>query len=98
MDTRTDWDIALRHEEPVVVHGETVPLLAEHEQVVAYVRRHAGRELLVVVNASSEDGVVADLPDADAWADAELVLTNRDAPSHRGFVLAPWEARVHRRG
>lgn len=89
--------IALRHAEPVVVHGETVPLLEDHDQVVAYLRRHEGRELLVVVNASSEDGVVADVPDAEAWAGSELVISNRATPSQDGFVLGPWEARVHRR-
>ncbi len=89
--------ISLRHEEPVVVHGVTEPVLADHEQVVAFVRRHEGRELLVVVNASSEGGVVADVPDAEAWASSELVLSNTGRTAAAGFVLGPWEALVHRR-
>ncbi len=91
--------IALRHEDPVVAHGDFALLLREHEQVHAFVRRLDGRELLVVANLSSEDGVVADVPDAAGWAASELVLTNADGlPQEGRIVLGPWEARVHRRG
>ena len=91
--------IALRHEDPVVAHGDFTLLLREHEQVHAFVRRLDGRELLVVANLSSEDGVVADVPDAAGWAASELVLTNADGlPQEGRIVLGPWEARVHRRG
>jgi hypothetical protein len=37
------------------------------------------------------------VPDAEAWAGSELVISNRATPSQDGFVLGPWEARVHRR-
>ncbi|HET8970435.1 MAG TPA: alpha-amylase family glycosyl hydrolase, partial [Candidatus Nanopelagicales bacterium] len=91
--------VALRHEEPVVVHGDFTLLLPDHEQVYAFLRRLDGRELLVVANLSGKDGVEVDLPDAGVWAAAELVLGNagRPEPSDR-IVLAPWEARVLRRG
>ena len=91
--------VTLRHEEPVVVHGDFTLLLPDHELVYAFLRRLGGRELLVVANLSGKDGVEVDLPDAKAWAAAELVLGNagRPEPSDR-IVLAPWEARVLRRG
>ncbi len=91
--------IALRHEDPVVAHGDFTLLLREHEQVHAFVRRLDGRELLVVANMSGEDGVVAEVPDAAAWAASELVLGNAGTPAETDrIVLGPWEARVHRRG
>jgi oligo-1,6-glucosidase len=91
--------VALRHEEPVVVHGDFTLLLPEHEQVYAFLRRLEGRELLVVANLSGKDGVEVDVPDAGAWASAELVLGNAGPPeSSDRIVLAPWEARVLRRG
>jgi oligo-1,6-glucosidase len=91
--------VALRHEEPVVVHGDFTLLLPEHEQVYAFLRRLEGRELLVVANLSGKDGVEVDVPDAGAWAAAELVLGNAGHPEASDrIVLAPWEARVLRRG
>ena len=66
--------VTLRHEEPVVVHGDFTLLLPDHELVYAFLRRLGGRELLVVANLSGKDGVEVDLPDAKAWAAAELVL------------------------
>jgi oligo-1,6-glucosidase len=91
--------VALRHDEPVVAHGDFTILLREHEQVHAFLRRLDGCELLVVANMSSDDGVVADLPDAAEWAASELVLTNAGTPREQDrIVLGPWEARVHRRG
>ena len=91
--------VALRHEEPVVVHGDFTHLLPDHEHLYAFLRRLDGRELLMVANLSGEDGVVADVPDAQAWAASELVLSNAGEPAERDrIVLGPWEARVHRRG
>ncbi len=90
--------VALRHEEPVVAHGDFTLLLREHEQVYAFLRRLDGRELLVVANLSGEGDVVADVPDAAGWAASELVLSNAGTPEEQGrIVLGPWEVRVHRR-
>ena len=73
--------IELRHQEPVVVHGDfaTVPL--DDDRVHAFVRRLDGRELLVVANLSSDDALEAAVPDAAEWADAELVLSNAGQPA-----------------
>ena len=93
--------IALRHEEPAVVHGSFRMLLPDHEQVYAFVREHDGTRLLVVANLSSDDQVKPDLAaageDVGAWAGAELVLEVGAGPSATVDVpLGPWEARVHR--
>jgi oligo-1,6-glucosidase len=87
--------IALRHDEPVVANGDFTMLLADDPQVYAFTRRLGDAELLVVVNVSSRPAA-ADVPDAAAWARAELLLSNvaSDASS---LVLEPWEARVHKR-
>ena len=44
--------IELRHAEPVVAHGDFTMLLADHEQVYAFIRRHGATELLVLGNFS----------------------------------------------
>ena len=91
--------VALRHEEPLVVHGDfaTVPL--DDDRVHAFVRRLDGRELLVVANLSSDDALEAAFPEATAWAASELVLgTGCELAADDRFVLGPWEARVYRRG
>jgi len=46
------------------------------------------------VSGEAASGAV--IPDAEAWAAAELVLTNAE-PEPRGLELGPWEARVYRR-
>jgi oligo-1,6-glucosidase len=90
--------IALRHDDPVVAHGDFTMLLPEHEQVYAFERRLGDRRLLVVANLSDHDGVVADVPEAAEWAAAELVLGNAGEPAdHDRIVLGPWEARILRR-
>ena len=83
--------IALRHEDPVVAHGDFTLLVPDHEQVFAFSRRLDTTELVVVVNFSSAP---AELPDSLArrCADAQPVLGDRD-----DRVLRPWESRVRRR-
>ena len=89
--------IALRHDEPVVAHGDFTMLLAADAVVYAFTRRLDDAELLVLGNFSAEP-VTADVPSAAEWAAAELVLANYapydDAPA---LVLRPWESRVYRR-
>jgi oligo-1,6-glucosidase len=89
--------IALRHDEPVVAHGDFTMLLARDPVVYAFTRRLADVELLVLGNFSAEPAT-ADLPSAAEWAAAQLLLANYppydDAPA---LVLRPWEARVYRR-
>lgn len=89
--------IELRHTEPVVAHGDFTMLLADDERVYAFTRRLDGVELLVVANLSSQ-AALAPVPDAAAWARAELLLGNCGEPASRDeLLLQPWEARIHRR-
>ncbi|MEX5256499.1 DUF3459 domain-containing protein, partial [Kocuria arenosa] len=88
--------IALRHTEPVVALGDFTMLVPHHEQVYAFTRRLGEVELLVLCNVSGEEGGV-DLPDAAAWAGTEVLLGNLSGGPADVTVLAPWEARVHRR-
>jgi oligo-1,6-glucosidase len=83
--------IALRHEEPAVVHGDFTLVLPDHDQLFAFTRRHGDVELLVVANFS---GRAAELPGvlADRWRASELLVGDHDDAS-----LRPWESRVHRR-
>ena len=55
--------IALRHDEPVVAHGDFTMLLADDAVVYAFTRRLDDVELLVLGNFSSEP-VTADVPSA----------------------------------
>jgi len=86
--------IELRHAEPAVAHGDFTMLLPHDEQVYAFTRGYEDVELLVVVNMSA-DRVTPDVPEAEQWATAELLLGNLDPGE--GLELAPWEARVYRR-
>jgi oligo-1,6-glucosidase len=90
--------IELRHTDPVVALGDFEMLLADHELVYAFTRRLGAAELLVLGNFGGEP-VTVELPHADRWHGAELVLGNvpDPAPLTATLTLAPWEARVHRR-
>jgi oligo-1,6-glucosidase len=91
--------IELRHTEPVVALGDFTMLVPDDEQVYAFTRRLDNVELLVLGNFSG-DAAVVDVPGADAWAAAELLLANyppESTPVAASFTLRPWEARVYRR-
>jgi len=90
--------IRLRHEEPAVVEGDFTMLLPHDERVYAFTRRLADVELLVLGNFSA-DVVPAPVPDADAWAAAELVVGGAGVPGtdDAPLVLGPWQGRVYRR-
>ncbi|RNM14785.1 glycoside hydrolase family 13 protein [Nocardioides pocheonensis] len=83
--------IALRHEEPAVVHGDFTMLVPDDDQLFAFTRRHEGTEMVVVANFS---GKPAELPGvlADRCEGAELVIGDRTSTD-----LLPWESRVYRR-
>lgn len=89
--------ISLRRDEPVVARGDFTLLLAQDEHIYAFTRHLDGVDLLVLGNFSGQ-AVVADVPDGQAWAAAELVLGNYAGDVPAGFGLRPWEARVYRRG
>ena len=91
--------IALRHDLPVAVAGDFTMLVPDDEHVYAFTRRLDDVELLVVANFSDEVTVV-DLPGAQAWAGAELLLSNYPGdtgPAAGTLTLRAWEARVHQR-
>src|SRR5215211_5708341 len=84
--------IELRHTEPVVAHGDFRMLFADHDQVYAFTRRYGGTELLVLANFSEETTTI-EVPDADRWQYAELLLTNYppdDTEDFRRLALRPW--------
>ena len=90
--------IELRRTEPAVAHGDFRMLLAEHDEVYAFTRRHGDTELLVLANFSREPSTI-EVPDAGRWQGGELVLANYpvDTPaSFRELTLGPFEARVYR--
>ncbi|MDP8910208.1 MAG: alpha-glucosidase [Chloroflexota bacterium] len=91
--------IALRHDEPVVAHGDFTMLLADDERVYAFTRRLDDTELLVIGNFSGETVVLSDLPDGGAWAGCDVLIGNCPALQEPAgeLRLEPWEARVHRR-
>jgi oligo-1,6-glucosidase len=86
--------IELRQTEPVVAHGDFAMLAPDDEQLYAFTRRLDDVELLVLGNFSGV-ALVPQLPDAGAWAAAE-VLVGSPAPGG-GLTLAPWEGRAYRR-
>ena len=83
--------IALRHDEPVLAHGDFTLLLPEDERIWAFTRCHQDVELLVLGNLSRD---VVDVPLPD-WAGSELVLSNVEPATD--LVLQPWESRILRR-
>jgi oligo-1,6-glucosidase len=89
--------IALRHEEPVVAHGDFTMLLPDDEAVYAYTRDFEGVRLLVLGNVSRADAVPAPVADADAWAASDLLLANHPVAAGAPLTLRPWEVRVYRR-
>jgi oligo-1,6-glucosidase len=90
--------IGLRHTEPAVAHGDFTMLLADHEQVYAFTRRHHDTELLVLANFSSTP-ITVEVPNVARWKQGELLLSNLPTAEAIGetLTLQPWEARIHRR-
>ncbi len=92
--------IELRRTEPAVAHGDFQMLLAEHDEVYAFTRRHGNTGLLVLANFSREPSTV-EVPDAARWQESELVLGNYPAGTPENFqelTLRPFEACVYRSG
>src|SRR3712207_1809072 len=90
--------IELRHTEPAVAHGDFHMLLADHDQVYAFTRRYGDIELLVLANFFGDPATV-EVPDADRWLGAEVVIANYtvDATENlRDLTLRPFEARIYR--
>jgi oligo-1,6-glucosidase len=83
--------IELRHQDPVVAHGDFQLLLPDHDRLFAFTRGFEGAELVVVANFS---GTETELPGvlADRCAGGTLVIGDRT-----DRTLLPWESRVYRR-
>ncbi len=90
--------VALRHQEPAVVHGDFTLLLADHDTIYAFTRAHENTRLLVLANFSSEPATLSDLPRAELgeWQDTALVLGNYPGVDDVLAPLRAWEVRVLR--
>ncbi len=87
--------IQLRHELPIVIHGEFELLLPEDERIFAYTRTHEGEQLLVLANFS-EEAVNVPLENAVTWSEQPVVIGNYPpAEPTAEIVLRPWETRVY---
>jgi oligo-1,6-glucosidase len=87
--------IALRHEHPVVAHGDFTLLAPDDPVVYAFLRRLGDVEWLVMANFSAETAGL-DPPEPDRWTGAEVMLGNYPelAPDKGRLELRPWEAVV----
>jgi oligo-1,6-glucosidase len=90
--------IALRHNEPAVVHGDFILLLPDDPHLWVFLRRHQHTTLLTAANFSDRARPVP-LPDPSTWQNAELLISNYKPASnqHDQLLLRPWETRVYRR-
>jgi oligo-1,6-glucosidase len=90
--------IALRHEEPAVVHGTYQLLAPAHETLYAFTRTHEGIELLVLANFAGDELTLEDtVPDLASWEGAQLLLGNLPLEGSTTAPLRAWEARVLKR-
>jgi oligo-1,6-glucosidase len=85
--------IELRHEDPVVVHGDFTMLFPGHPQLYAFSRSFKGKSLLVLVNVSDNTLV---MPEGLPATDAEPVIGNYPEPGALLTRLRPWEAIVRK--
>ncbi len=83
--------IALRREQPIVLHGRYRPHLRDHAQVMAYTR-NLGNEALAVVANLSENPCEIELPGA-LRVEGEMLIASHGARSLAGprLTLAPYE-------
>ena len=80
--------ICLRKENPIFAEGDFRLLLEEDENLFAYVRSLADRELLVVANFTEQE-VTCTLP--EEWKEGEVVIHNYKDCGKSG-VLRPYES------
>ncbi|HEY4269734.1 MAG TPA: alpha-glucosidase [Galbitalea sp.] len=88
--------IQLRHDDPVVAHGDFEMLAAQHPSLVAFTRRLGSERLLVMSNFDESELDVADLIDLAPWANGERVMGNYPDAASLASPLRPWEVRVLR--
>lgn len=92
--------IALRHSDPLVVHGDFEMLAPDHPALFAYTRRRGESTLLVIANCGVTSLELTDISGIVEYLDAQMVLGNysRAAGSDPAAALGPWEVRVLRAG
>jgi oligo-1,6-glucosidase len=87
--------VRLRHEMPIFVQGDFIPLMEDDAALWAYMRRTDEQRMLVLANCGREPRDVY-LP---GWERASLLLGNMagvDAsPGSDSVTLAGWEARIY---
>lgn len=89
--------IAMRREHAdVIVHGEYVPILEEHEQIVAYVRRNEQRQGLTLLNFSDREASFELPEDIEFCLDSAYRLLGNYPPEGEGVprTLRPYEALI----
>jgi len=90
--------IKLRKENLILVYGDYVQILEEHEAIYSYIRNLEGDRLLVILNFKDKP-VQFELPGNIRYSHKELLISNYDVfenQSLEGLVLRPYEARVYR--
>lgn len=80
--------ICLRKENPIFAEGDFILLLEEDENIFAYVRSLADRELLVVANFTEQE-IICTLP--EEWKDGEVLIHNYK-DGGKSEVLRPYES------
>jgi oligo-1,6-glucosidase len=89
--------IGLRKENPIMVYGSYDLILAEHEQIYAYVREYEGQKLLIMLNFSGEEALF-ELPEEIGYSEKRLFINNYEVngdDSIESILLKPYEARVY---
>jgi len=91
--------IRLRHELPILVHGDLTPLMAEDPQIWAYTRSTPDGAILVIANCGRDPRTV----DIGAeWIVGGLLLGNLPGtpavPTSTSLHLAGWDARIYSAG
>lgn len=86
----------MRREQPAVLDGDLEFLLADHPNVVMYLRTCEAQTLLVFANLSDEPAAVQ-WPEQVKCRQWQRILTNREdiAPGLERESWLPWEAEVY---
>ena len=87
--------VRLRHEDPVVAHGDFRMLAEGHPSLVAFTRSLGGASILVLANFGVGDLALGTEVVRDEWESARVILGNY-APCAPLADLRPWEARILR--
>lgn len=90
--------IKLRKENLVMIYGEYIPILTEHEKIFSYIRRLEGDSILVILNFS-EQNTLFSLPDSIKVKNEKLLISNYNVNNGKGLEkldLKPFEARVYK--